>query len=630
MSLKQLAGALDRGIGKISYWASLIAGAMLVLMVIIVAGAVIARYVFNVAIPGGVEVLCLLALPGLVFFSLASIERADRHIEVTILSSRFPQNTGLLIKCGGRILATATMILMTWRLVVFAQSNLADDVLSIILDMPIFVTLLLMAVGTAVTVLAFSSSVFHYAIELARIRRPLLLWLIPVVVVVSLMMLGPSVLELGVGKLELGFIGVLLMLLLVLLGVPIAIVLLVVGYVGVSYVTGLNSALSVMAIVPYDIATHYTWVVFPLFIFMGNIVAQTGFARDIYHTAHNWLGHLPGGIAMATIGGCAGFAAVCGDSLSTAVTMGRVSLPEMRRYKYDPKLATGTLAAGGTLGILIPPSLGFIVYGLITETSIGKLFIAGILPGIMLASLFMALIYIRVRRNPSLAARSSGTGLREKLVSLRLSLPILVLFLLIVGGIYGGLFTPSEGGGIGAFGALLIGLVMRRWSWKRLVTAIRDGVSLNGAVYFIFIGAMVLSYFVSVSKLPMLVSDLLIAAPVGKWGIFGLILLLYIILGCIMNIMPAMMITLPMLFPTVLALGFDPVWFGVIMVITMEMGQITPPVGINVFGIAGVARDVPMATIFRGIVPFLLMMLLAIGILTVFPQIATFLPSLGR
>ena len=628
MNFTQSVGKLDKGIGKVSDWAAVISGILLAGMTVLTAVTVTGRYLFSAPVRGAGEILSL-TLPALVFLALAVVEKKDEHITVTILSSRFSPGIQLLVKCGGRILAAGITALLTWRLLTFAYSNWIEGTRSLIWDIPIWLVLLVMAVGAAITVLAFSSSLVHYLKDLAKTSRRLLPWILPVFAVVVLVLIAPSGLELGVSRLGLGLIGLLMMILVLLLGVPIAIVLLVVGYIGTSQITGLNSALNVIAMRSYITATNFTWLVLPLFIYMGNLVSQSGFARDIYHTAHKWLGHLPGGIAMATVGGCAGFAAACGDSMSTAVTMGRVALPEMRRYKYDSKLATGTLAAGGTLGILIPPSLGFIVYGLITEQPIGKLFIAGILPGIMLAIMFMALIYIRVRRNPSLALTSPGVGIREKLVSLRLSLPILALFLLVIGGLYGGLFTPGEAGGIGAFGALLIALLMRRWTWKGLTTAVSDSLRLNGAVFFIMIGAMVLGHFVSVSKLPIEVSNLLIASPLGKWGVFGGILLMYVILGCIMTIMQAMIITLPMLFPTVLALGFDPIWFGVIMVITMEMGQITPPVGINVFAIAGVARDIPMATIFRGIFPFLLLMLAAIGILMVFPQIATFLPSLG-
>jgi tripartite ATP-independent transporter DctM subunit len=385
-----------------------------------------------------------------------------------------------------------------------------------------------------------------------------------------------------------------------------------------------------MGILPYIVTTDFRWTVLPLFVLMGLLVNAAGLARDIYATANKWMGHLPGGLAMATIGGCAGFAATTGNSLVCAMTMGKVSLPEMRRYKYDDSLSTGCLAAGGPLGILIPPSVGFIVYGLLTDTSVGRLFIAGIIPGIMLALMFMAVIYIRVRRNPSLAMPRPNTSWREKLISLRGTIGILALFLLVIGGIYLGVFSPYEAAGIGAFGAALIALIMRRWTRQAFVSAVRETVSLTGVMFFILIGAMVLALFVTVSNMPIVISKLLIAMPLGKWGVFILVMLFYLGIGCIMNIFPAIMITLPMIFPIIFALGFDPVWFGVVMVIMMEMGQITPPIGINVFGIANVARDVPMGSIFKGIVPFLIMMALAIVILSVFPQIALFLPDLMK
>ncbi len=628
MNLTRYSEFLDKGIGKVSHWTGQISVVLLVAMTAIVAVAVTGRYVFSLPLRGFAEMMAL-ALTSLVFLSFALVERQDRHIEVSVLSSRFSPSLQLLVRGSGRFLAAGVMVLVTWSCLLLAEMNRAAYSITNILGIPEALIYFIMAVGSAVAALAFASSFSHCMKQLAKTRRKLLLWLIAIIPVLVLLLAVPTVVELGVSNLTIGIIGVTAMVLLLLLGIPIGAVMLFVGYLGVSQVVSISAGRAFLATVPYQITIEPTWVVLPLFIFMGNIVAEARLAQDIYTTFHKWIGQLPGGLSMATIGGCAGFAAVCGDSLTTAVTMGKVALPEMRRYKYQASLATGTLAAGGTLGILIPPSLGFIVYGIITEVSIGKLFIAGILPGIMLALMFMALIYFRVRMNPSLAALAPGVSWKEKLLSLRLSIATLGLFLFIMGGIFAGAFTPAEAGGMGAFGAILIALILRRWTWQGFAAAAREGASLNGAVFFIFIGAMVLGHFVATSRLPNEMSSILAAIP-SKWGVFGGILLMYIILGCIMNIMPAMIITLPLIFPTVLALGFDPIWFGVIMVITMEMGQITPPVGINVFGIYGVARDVPMATIFRGIFPFLLMMLLAIGILAVFPQIATFLPNLVK
>jgi len=621
--------SLSKVIIVVSRCGSVTGGVLLVGAVGIVTVSAIGRYVFGSPIAGATEALGF-ALAPLVFLALAEVGRQGRHLRVTILSDRFPPGVQLLLDCGFNVLAIGMMVILAWGTTEYAYASWSSKTISTVVHIPFWVIASFIAVGAAWATLTFLASLFRDVRELVTNRHLSFLWIILVFAASLLILVAPLALKLlpwEIDKLAVGVVGLLFMLLLVFLGSPIAIAMLIVGYVGTSYCLSVHNGLNMTALVTFMTATKYDWVVIPYFIFMGLLVYYAELSRDIYSTAHKWLGHYPGGLAMATVVGCAGFAAACGDSLCTALTMGKVALPEMRRYKYDPKLATGTVAAGGTLCILIPPSLGFIVYAIITDVSIGKLFMAGILPGIMLATLFCILIYIRIRLNPSLAERGPNTSLREKLISLKGTVGILALFMLIIGGIYLGLFTPSEAGGIGCFGAVLMGLIMKRWNRENFIASISEAVIMTSALYLILIAAMVLSFFLTISNVPLVLSNLITELPWDKWAIFGIVLLTYIILGCVMNIMPAMLITLPIIFPTILALGFDPVWFGVIMVITMEMGQITPPIGINVYGIASVAPDVPMGSIFKGILPFFLMMLLAIGILVLFPDIATILPN---
>lgn len=621
---------LDKSIRKISFAVQDLAGVVAVGTMLLTAAEVIARYFLRAPIVGAEDIMSL-ALCSMIFLPLASVEYSRSHIEVTILSSRFTPGVKLLLRCFGNILSAGLMTVLAWRAIKYASVSWVTGDSTMVLHIPRYAVLLIIAFGSALAVPSFISSLFHHGKELAKDKSRLGLWLIPVCVVALLILISPLLLERllwEAGTLTIGLVGFLLLLMLLFLGLPIAVCMLMVGYICISVLDGFGNTLSVMSMVPYATSTEFNWIVLPLFILMGLLVFRTGLADDIYATANTWLSSLPGGLSIATIFGCAGMAAVCGDSLTTAMTMGKVSIPQMRKYKYDNELATGSVAAGGTLGILIPPSLGFIVYGLITDTSIGRLFIAGIIPGIMLSSMFMALIYIRVRRNPSLAMRSPNTSLREKLVSLKGTFGIISLFLLVIGGIYLGVFSPNEAAGGGAFGAVVIALIMRKRIWKTITMAARETVSLTGAVFFIVIGAMIVSHFVTSSNIATQMSKFLTTAPIGKWGIFCLIMLFYLILGCMMNVIPAVLITLPMIFPTVFALGFDPIWFGVVMVIMMEMGQITPPIGINVFAIASVAPDVPMGSIFRGTVPFLMTMALAILVLSVFPKIATYLPNL--
>jgi len=302
----------------------------------------------------------------------------------------------------------------------------------------------------------------------------------------------------------------------------------------------------------------------------------------------------------------------------------------MKKYKYSPQLATGCTAAGGTLGILIPPSTGFIFYAILTDQSIGKLFIAGILPGVLLAALFMLVIYTQARLNPKLAPPGPKVSFTDKLISLKGTGGMMFLFALVMGGIYVGIFTPTEAGAIGAFGAFIIALVNRQLTWQKFTAALLETGRTVAMLFILFIGAMIMSYFLAGSKAPFQISSFIAGLPLSRYILLMFILIIYVFLGCVMNILPAVIVTLPIFFPTIMSLGFDPIWFGVILVIIMEMGLITPPVGMNVFVIKGVAGDVPIGTIYRGIIPFVLAMAVCVVILTLFPQIALFLPSLMK
>ena len=329
---------------------------------------------------------------------------------------------------------------------------------------------------------------------------------------------------------------------------------------------------------------------------------------------------------MAAIVGCAGFAAICGSSLATAATMGSVALPEMKKYRYDPSLATGSIAAGGTLGILIPPSIGFVIYGVLIEESIGKLLLAGILPGILLTFLYVLTIYVICKLKPERGPAGPRFTLKERIASLSGSWGMILLFILVMGGIYFGIFTPTEAAGVGAFGAFLITIFRRRMSLTTLVQCLLDSARITTMIFLIVIGANILTYFLSTSQLPMRLSEFLETQHLNRYVILCAILLLYTILGCIMDGFSMIILTIPVLFPLIRAFSFDTIWFGVLMVIVLEMGLITPPVGLNVFILKGVADDIPMNVIFRGIWPFLIACVMAIILIILFPQIATFIP----
>lgn len=428
-----------------------------------------------------------------------------------------------------------------------------------------------------------------------------------------------------------GVIALALLFLLMFFEMPIAFAMALVGFCGFAVLSNFDAALNMVGLVPYTTSADYIFSVLPLFLLMGEFANISGIMGDAYGTIYKWIGHLPGGLAMATVGGCAGFGAVCGSSVATGATMCRVALPEMRKYNYDPGLATGCLAAGGTLGIMIPPSMQFILYGVVAEQSIGKLFMAGIFPGILLSFLFMFAIYIGCRRNPSLGPASTKVSWRERLVSLKGIWGVILLFAIVMGGIWGGFLTPTEAAAVGVFVSFILVIVRKQLNRKNMATAIIGAFITTGMCLGILIGAMIFGYFVALTTLPMALAKFVSSLAIPPLGILICILIVYLILGCLMDALAMVLLTMPIFIPVILALGFDPIWFGVILCLMCEMALITPPVGMNVFVISGMS-GVPMYTVFRGIMPFLIAMAIGMVILIAFPQISLWLPRtmLGR
>jgi C4-dicarboxylate transporter DctM subunit len=430
-----------------------------------------------------------------------------------------------------------------------------------------------------------------------------------------------------VSEVAIGLIGIVVLVLLFLIGMPVGFAMAFVGMAGFCFLVTPDAGLSLLARDFFANLSSYSLTVIPMFVFMGSIAYASGMSRRLYEAGYTAFGQMRGGLAMATIAACAGFAAMCGSTNATAAAMGRVALPEMKRYNYNDSLATGCVAAAGTLGILIPPSTIFIIYGIMTEQSIGKLFIAGVLPGILLAGLFIVVVVILCKRNPSLAPGGAPTTWKQKLTGLAGVIEMVILFALVIGGLFMGWFSPTQAGAAGAFGALIIGLARRQLNWQGFLFAIKDALRLTCMVMVIVTGAIIFGHFMAVAKLPLVLSDWVGGLPLPPMAIMGVIVLLYLVGGCFMDALALITLTVPIIYPVVLVLGFDPIWFGVIIVLVTEMGVITPPVGVNVYVIKGVAEDVPLETIFKGIFPFLAAIIVAVIILMIFPQIATFLPS---
>ncbi len=427
-----------------------------------------------------------------------------------------------------------------------------------------------------------------------------------------------------------GIIGIILLVFLFLLRMPVAFAMAFIGFLGFSYLSSFQVGVKLLARDFFEQFSNFPLSAIPMFILMGSFAFASGIGKRLYDAAYTILGNLRGGLTMATVVACGFFAAICGSTAATAATIGKIALPEMKRYQYDDTIATGCLASAGTLGILIPPSTIFLVYGIITEQSIGKLFVAGIIPGILLTILFIITVGLICWHNPSCAPPGASTSLIEKGKALSGIFEALILFGLVIGGLFLGWFTPTQAGGIGAAGALVIGLVRRQLSWRVFIDSTKDGLRTSCMVLCVIAGATVFGHFMAVSTIPFILADWVEGLPLHPLAIMGVIIFIYLIGGCFMDAMALVVLTVPVIFPVVVRLGFDPIWFGVVIVLVSEMGVITPPVGVNVYVIKGIAPEIPLETIFKGIFPFLIAILINAVILVLFPQIALVLPNLAK
>lgn len=427
--------------------------------------------------------------------------------------------------------------------------------------------------------------------------------------------------------LMIGMCGIAGLFLLMILRTPVAFAMLLTGFFGVWFFDGLRRATAIMFTETYSSVSNYNLIVVPMFVLLGNVASEAGFSRALYDAAHGWVGRFRGGLASASVIGCAAFSAVSGSSVATAVTIGRVALPEMKRFGYAPGLSTGSIAAGGTLGFLIPPSTGFVVYAILTEESIGRLFMAGILPGLLMTLLFIAAIWIVTLRDPKAGPPGKPTLLRVRMQLLARAAPLLGVILISIGGIYMGAFTPVEASGIGAGLAILLAVLSRRLSRAGFISAVGDTVRTSAMLYMIVIGASILNPFLAITDIPLALGEMLTTLGLGAYGTLFVILLSYVVLGMFLDGLAMLVVTIPIYFPVIVGLGFDPIWFGVVAVIVIEMGMITPPVGLNVFVVRGVAGDVPLATIFSGVFPFLLAMIATLVLVILFPDIALSIPN---
>jgi C4-dicarboxylate transporter DctM subunit len=427
-------------------------------------------------------------------------------------------------------------------------------------------------------------------------------------------------------EVTIGIIGLAVILLMFLTGIELGFAMALVGFVGFSIIVSMKAALNLLAKDIFDVFASYGFTVIPLFVLMGQVAFNAGIAKRLYHSAYRFIGHIPGGMAMATVVGATAFKAICGSSPATAATFASVAVPEMDRYHYDKKLSTGIVATVGTLGILIPPSVTLIVFGIITEQSIGKLFLAGIVPGLIIAFFFICIIYGWCKINPALGPRGEKSTWRQRISSLPEVFWVVLIFVLVVGGLMQGFFTPTEAGSVGTFAVILLSVIKRDINFKGYLKSVAESLRTACMVLMLIAGSTILGHFLAVTRIPMIAADWIIGLSFHKDLVMVLIGLIYLLGGSFIDDLAFMVLATPIFYPAIIKLGFDPIWFGMIIAITVMIGVVIPPVAINVFVVRNITK-VPFGVIYKGVYPFLISLVVCAALLFLFPQLATFLPS---
>lgn len=590
---------------------------------------VVSRMAFSRSVPGAIE-LVEFSLVTMVFAGFGYVQDRRAHIRVTLLTEHLNPAVGKLMDMVACIASSLLVCLMAWSLFKLGLGRFDSNEASPQLAIPLYGFTFFACIGLLFLAFSLVANAMELIAASVREKQGYL------IVLALLVSVGLAVLPFlcrdtafSENLFAFGLSGMAFLMVLILLGVPMGYAMTLVGFIGmISIYPSLTPPMEMLGRAAYSTSATYTFSVVPMFVLMGELAKHSGISRDLFTACSVWLGRTPGGMLVASIGGCAGFAAVAGDSMATAVTMGSVALPEMKKKGYDSATACGALAAGGTLGILIPPSTGFIFYALVTETSIGQLFMAGVVPGLVLTGLFMTYAVFLAMRHPELAPAGQRYTLEEKLRASLGIFPMLGLILLVLGGILAGWFSPNEGGAVGAAGTMFYAAVRRRLTWATFMESLRSSAQVTATCLLILIGVGLLGYFFAATGLPYELADIVVGWDTNRYVILLGVVILYLILGCMLSVTPMILLTLPAIFPSIMALGFDPVWFGVCVVILMECGQITPPVGINVFAMSIMVSEIPMAAIFRRIVPYFFLMLFMVLLLAIFPQLALWLPGI--
>jgi tripartite ATP-independent transporter DctM subunit len=607
-------------------WMSILGMGVFVLMVILTFVDVILRYVFNRPIAGSIEITAFMMVI-VVFLGTAFTQYSKAHVTMDVITHRLRRKRQLVFEAFGYFLSLVILIIMTWRVFNNALTN-PEETGALHFSIKPFIFIAFFGI-VILTIMMLRD----YVMSLAEgVKHKGYFWVLLIIIPVAVagflawFALNQVGLE-SLSKVTWGIIGVLVMLVFFCTGMPIAFVLFMLGFVGLVFFRGSLPGLDQLGKVWYDTVSNYSWSPIMFFLLMGFICFECRFGEDLFRMAQKFIGHFRGGLAMGISLACTIFGAVVGDSLSGTVTMTAIGLPEMKRYKYNEKLAIGVLACSGPIGSLIPPSIHFIIYAVLAEQSVGDMFMAGIIPGILCCLIYMAIIYIMCLINPAMGPATQKTSWGERGGSLKGAGPIGLLFLLVIGGIYAGIFTATEGGGIGAFGALVIGLSMRRLTWKTFKAAMAESGKMVAMCFTILGGAVIFGFFVVQSQLPMVMAEEIGALEVHWVVIMIVIVVIYFTLGCFLPALPLMLITVPIFIPIAISQGWDLIWFGVIVSLCWNMAAITPPFGINLFVMKGLTQK-PIGEIYASVWPFVLGLAIVVALCIAFEPISTWIPSL--
>jgi len=604
----------------------------LVIMMIAIVIDVFFRFVLSSPIKGAIDIVSLM-LVNVFFAGYASVEANDNHIKINVLTRKLPDKFRSILLVNGDLFTLIIAIIICNEFAKYTFFLYKNNVFASVLEVPLWIFIAPTVAFMVIFIFMLLMNSIKRLTLLLRDGYQILIGLLPgyfLVIALYLFTFFPNLIPNEISRNAWGIMLLILLFLLMFLEVRVFSIMAFIALLGLSYLTTLSGSLNNLALSAFAVSTDYTWSVAPLFMWMGFLVLYGGFAKELYNMAYSWIGHIAGGLNSATAFACTGLGAVTGNSMSGVISMGQIALPEMRKYKYDIGLSAASICAAAAICSLIPPSFGFIIYGMLANVSIAKLFIAGIIPGILFMFILILVNTVICTMNPKMGPPGPKFSWKERIKYTKEIWPIVVLFLTIIISIYAGIGTPNEAAALGAFGAIVISIFRKRLTFAKFFSSAVNAVTMMATIFSIFIFATALGNFLATTRLPSNMGNFIISLNLSPFLLICIILLIYIFLGCVMNFIPALIITLPIILPVITKAGFDLVWFGVLIVIMLELAQITPPIGMNIFVVSTIATDVPLYTIFKRAFPFWIAFIILTIIIVAFPKISLFLPNMMK